>query len=304
MVDAGETAGPGAARRGRARRRRRRARRRADRRTGAGPAPWWCGPARACTRSSRAACRRPASARAPRTCRASSASARRPRSPAPRWPRGPRAWSAAGAAGCAPGLLAVDDVRLNGDPDARIPGHVQVSAGWVEGESLCLALAARGRRRLAGVGLHRPRRARRRRRSRRSAWSRPGPTRRCSSPCAHTTTEDEVDLARRGLRRVGGRAARDEPAAAVSARIVDALGTWCPVPIHLIDRAARRARRRRGHRAARRRPADRDRPAGLVPQLGERPAGAAPRRPGLRRAGAGQVIRPARRSMSAWALWP
>jgi len=44
------------------------------------------------------------------------------------------------------GLLAVPDVRLNGDPDAdgRIPGHVQVSAGWVEGESLCLALAARG----------------------------------------------------------------------------------------------------------------------------------------------------------------
>jgi tRNA 2-thiouridine synthesizing protein A len=25
------------------------------------------------------------------------------------------------------------------------------------------------------------------------------------------------------------------------ARVVDALGTWCPVPIHLIDRAARRA---------------------------------------------------------------
>lgn len=24
------------------------------------------------------------------------------------------------------------------------------------------------------------------------------------------------------------------------ARLVDALGTWCPVPIHLIDRAARR----------------------------------------------------------------
>ncbi len=44
------------------------------------------------------------------------------------------------------GLLAVPDVRLNGDPDPhrRIPGHVQVSAGWVEGESLCLALAARG----------------------------------------------------------------------------------------------------------------------------------------------------------------
>lgn len=42
------------------------------------------------------------------------------------------------------GLLAVPDVRLNGDPATRIPGHVQVSAGWVEGESLCLALAARG----------------------------------------------------------------------------------------------------------------------------------------------------------------
>ena len=27
----------------------------------------------------------------------------------------------------------------------------------------------------------------------------------------------------------------------MSARIVDALGTWCPVPIHLIERAARRA---------------------------------------------------------------
>ena len=26
----------------------------------------------------------------------------------------------------------------------------------------------------------------------------------------------------------------------MSARVVDALGTWCPVPIHLIDRAARR----------------------------------------------------------------
>ncbi|MGD9571987.1 MAG: cysteine desulfurase family protein [Thermoleophilia bacterium] len=44
------------------------------------------------------------------------------------------------------GLLAVPDVRLNGDPDpaGRIPGLVQVSAGWVEGETLCLALAARG----------------------------------------------------------------------------------------------------------------------------------------------------------------
>ena len=26
-----------------------------------------------------------------------------------------------------------------------------------------------------------------------------------------------------------------------AARVVDALGTWCPVPIHLIDRAARGA---------------------------------------------------------------
>ncbi len=42
------------------------------------------------------------------------------------------------------GLLSVADVRLNGHPEARIPGHVQVSAGWVEGESLCLSLAARG----------------------------------------------------------------------------------------------------------------------------------------------------------------
>lgn len=42
------------------------------------------------------------------------------------------------------GLLSVADVRLNGHPNARIPGHVQVSAGWVEGETLCLSLAARG----------------------------------------------------------------------------------------------------------------------------------------------------------------
>lgn len=50
------------------------------------------------------------------------------------------------AARLARGLLTVPDVRLNGDPDPdrRIPGHVQVSAGWVEGESLTLALAARG----------------------------------------------------------------------------------------------------------------------------------------------------------------
>lgn len=50
------------------------------------------------------------------------------------------------AARLAAGLLAVPDVRINGAPvpEGRIPGHVQVSAGRVEGESLCLALAARG----------------------------------------------------------------------------------------------------------------------------------------------------------------
>lgn len=42
------------------------------------------------------------------------------------------------------GLLAVPDVRLNGPREGRIPGHVQVSAGWVEGETLTLALAERG----------------------------------------------------------------------------------------------------------------------------------------------------------------
>lgn len=42
------------------------------------------------------------------------------------------------------GLLAVPGVRLNGHPVERIPGHVQVSVGDVEGETLALALAARG----------------------------------------------------------------------------------------------------------------------------------------------------------------
>ncbi len=41
-------------------------------------------------------------------------------------------------------LLALEDVRLNGPREGRIPGHVNVSAGWVEGETLVLALAARG----------------------------------------------------------------------------------------------------------------------------------------------------------------
>ena len=41
-------------------------------------------------------------------------------------------------------LLAVPDVRLNGPRHDRLPGHAQVSAGWVEGETLVLALAARG----------------------------------------------------------------------------------------------------------------------------------------------------------------
>ena len=42
------------------------------------------------------------------------------------------------------GLLAVPDVRLNGPRAGRLPGNVQVSVGWVEGESLTLALAHRG----------------------------------------------------------------------------------------------------------------------------------------------------------------
>jgi len=41
-------------------------------------------------------------------------------------------------------LLEVADVRLNGPRRGRIPGHVQVSAGGVEGETLTLALATRG----------------------------------------------------------------------------------------------------------------------------------------------------------------
>lgn len=42
------------------------------------------------------------------------------------------------------GLLTVPDVRLNGPRTGRLPGNVQVSVGWVEGESLTLALAHRG----------------------------------------------------------------------------------------------------------------------------------------------------------------
>jgi cysteine desulfurase len=41
-------------------------------------------------------------------------------------------------------LLRVPDVRLNGPRHGRVPGHVQVSAGGVEGEMLTLALATRG----------------------------------------------------------------------------------------------------------------------------------------------------------------
>lgn len=41
-------------------------------------------------------------------------------------------------------LLAIPDVRLNGPRGPRIPGHVQVSVGGVEGETLALALAAEG----------------------------------------------------------------------------------------------------------------------------------------------------------------
>jgi cysteine desulfurase len=42
-------------------------------------------------------------------------------------------------------MLAVHGTRLNGPPvDERLPGHVQVSAGGVEGEAVALAMAARG----------------------------------------------------------------------------------------------------------------------------------------------------------------
>ena len=41
-------------------------------------------------------------------------------------------------------LEAVADIRLNGPRAGRVPGHVQVSAGWVEGETLVLTLAAHG----------------------------------------------------------------------------------------------------------------------------------------------------------------
>ena len=45
----------------------------------------------------------------------------------------------------AAGMLAVSGTRLNGPPvDERLPGHVQVSAGGVEGEAVALAMAARG----------------------------------------------------------------------------------------------------------------------------------------------------------------
>lgn len=42
------------------------------------------------------------------------------------------------------GLLQVPGVRLNGPLEGRLPGHVQVSCGWAEGESVTLGLAARG----------------------------------------------------------------------------------------------------------------------------------------------------------------
>ncbi len=45
----------------------------------------------------------------------------------------------------AAGMLAVPDTHLNGPPvGRRLPGHVQVSAGGVEGEAVALAMATRG----------------------------------------------------------------------------------------------------------------------------------------------------------------
>jgi cysteine desulfurase len=42
------------------------------------------------------------------------------------------------------GILAVGDVRLNGHPTERLPGNVNVSVGYVEGESLILSLDLKG----------------------------------------------------------------------------------------------------------------------------------------------------------------
>lgn len=51
----------------------------------------------------------------------------------------------AAAGRLAAGLLAIEGVRLNGPPvPERLPGHVQVSVEGVEGETLAVALAARG----------------------------------------------------------------------------------------------------------------------------------------------------------------
>ena len=138
------------------------------------------------------------------------------------------------------GLLAVPDVRLNGPREARIPGHVQVSAGWVEGETLTLALAERGRGRLARLGVHGPRRQGRAG----ARGDRPGAALDPLGRALHAARLHHGgggEPGGRRVRRIGGGPARHQPAGAVSARIVDALGTWCPVPIHLIDRAARRA---------------------------------------------------------------
>lgn len=41
-------------------------------------------------------------------------------------------------------LLAIDDVRLNGPREGRLPGNLHVCAGWVDGESLAVALAEEG----------------------------------------------------------------------------------------------------------------------------------------------------------------
>jgi len=42
------------------------------------------------------------------------------------------------------GLLQIDDVRLNGHPEKRLPGNVNVSILYVEGESLLLSLDLKG----------------------------------------------------------------------------------------------------------------------------------------------------------------
>jgi cysteine desulfurase len=94
------------------------------------------------------------------------------------------------------GLLRLPEVRVNGPRDQaeRLPGHVQVGVGWVQAESLVVALGARGvacspgsactagagkpSPVLEAIGLEAP-------------WTRSA----VLFTARHTTTEDEIDRA-------------------------------------------------------------------------------------------------------------